>query len=122
MGTRGLGAGFVHERVVRALTGGARTFEDIEAAVKDLISGEGLRNTLKRMERSNWIVHSQRGIFATHIGKLACLPSQTNGEPPKWAQSTYVPPPAPPRREGSDYSIYPSVTSPGQLREYRAHV
>jgi hypothetical protein len=122
MGTRGLGAGYVHERIIKALMAGARSVADIEVAVKDQISGDGLLNTLRRMERSNWIVFNQRGIFVTHIGKLDCLPPQTNGQPPKWAQSTYVPPPAPPRREGSDYSIYPSVTSPGQLREYRAHV
>lgn len=122
MGTRGLGPGWVHERVIRALIDGARSVADLEPIVKDQISGDALIATLRRMERSNWILMNHRGIFVTHIGKLACLPPQTNGEPPRWAAGIYTPPPAPPRREGSDYTVYPSVVAAGTLREYRAHV
>jgi hypothetical protein len=120
-GTRGLGAGYVHERVIKALMAGARSTEDVERAVKDQISGDALLAVLKRMERAGWVVRSRSQLWPTYVGKMACLPSQSLGEPPKWAQTTYTPPPAAPRRDGSDYTVYPSLVGAGRLQEYRPH-
>lgn len=122
MGTREQGAGYLHERIIRALMAGARTFEDVETAVKDIKSGEGLMATLKRMERAGWITRTRSQLWPTYTGKLACLPRQSLGEAPSWATSTYTPPPPAYRRPDSDPSKYPSVVAAGTLQEYRPHV
>lgn len=119
--TRGSGPGWVHERIIRAVIGGAHSLDAIATAIKDKIAGDSLIHTLKRMEKSRWIVRNQRGVYATDAGRRAFLPREF-GPPPRWMVSVYTPPAPAYRRPDSDPSIYPSVTAPGRLQDYQHHV
>lgn len=118
--TRSAGSGYVHQLIVSAILGGAKSTDQIGLQLKSHIAGVGLIRVLKRMESKCWLGRNARGWFVLDAGRR-CLPHVPSAPLP-WQMTVYRPPVAPPRRPGSDWSWIPSVVSENTLQEYRRHV
>lgn len=109
------GIGPLHLMLLRALSVGHTVPTDTLRRVANQHSaGETLMSVLNKMEHRGWVWRNQRGWVISDSGKRVLDPSKAYLPP----MSAYCSPPTPPRREGSDYTVYPSRYG-DELKEHR---
>lgn len=112
------GIGPLHLMLLRALSAGHTVSTDtLKRVANQHSSGETLMSVLNRMEHRGWVWRNVRGWVISDTGKRVLDPST----PVLPAMRPYRAPPAPPRRDGSDYTVYPSRYG-DVLQQYERHL